>query len=92
MKKEGIIDKVIKRTGLSEYDAKLAVNCVFNAIKQAIIEEERVEIRSLGVFKPVVRAEKKARDIGRDCEIIIPEHRSVKFVVSESLKRELNGR
>lgn len=92
MNKEGIIEKVVKGTGLSEYDASQTVNCVISAIRQALLKNERVEIRGLGVFKPVTRAEKKARDIGRDCEIIVPEYKSVKFAISETLKRELNGR
>lgn len=90
MKKEGIIEAV-RKTGLTDYDAATVVNCVIDTINKALVKGERVEIRGFGILTPVTRAEKKGRNIGTGCQVIIPEHRSIKFVVSEPLKRRLNG-
>lgn len=92
MNKEEIVRKVSSKTGLDVYDTQRVITAFIDGMKQGLINGESIEFRGFGSFKPVERAEKKARDIGRGCSVTIPAHTTVKFVPSPAFKDAVNGR
>lgn len=50
MNKSGLIKALSKETNLTKRKAKEIVNIIFNAMSQAIINGERIEIRGFGNF------------------------------------------
>lgn len=63
MIKQDIIIEVAEVTCSSEYEAKMAVNAVFNVIKDALNSGEEVVIRGFGAFKQKERKPKFVRNI-----------------------------
>ena len=68
-----IINNVAERTGVPKIKAEIAVEALFDTMKDAIKRGERIELRGFGVF--VVKPRK--RGIGRNprtgTEVAIPE-------------------
>ena len=51
-----IVSHVTEKTGVSKAVAEVAINTLFDAMKEAFLRRERIELRGFGVF--VVRARK----------------------------------
>lgn len=50
MKKSELIQKVAEQNNLPKTRVENIVNTIFNAMKEAILEGERIEIRGIGSF------------------------------------------
>lgn len=90
MTKQDIIDHLTNNCGLHRSSAIRAVEGVINAISDALAGGEAVTLRGFATLKPVLKAEKMGRNISTDTPVVIPAHRSVKFVPSKELKEKLN--
>jgi integration host factor subunit beta len=51
MNKSELIKNLAEENGISADEATLVVNSFFDSIRQALLSEQRVEIRGLGSFK-----------------------------------------
>jgi len=82
-----IINEVVNRTGLSKSKAELAVETVFESMKQALEGGQRIELRGFGVFN--VRARKTG--IGRNPrtgeQVSIPPGKAVRFKPGKDLQQ-----
>jgi nucleoid DNA-binding protein len=83
--KQDIVHHVIERTGLPRTKAEAAVDTVFEGLKQALADGERIELRGFGVFS--VRARKTG--IGRNprtgTEVSITPGKAVRFKPGKEL-------
>lgn len=86
MTKSDIITVVANECKLSNAQAKEVVDIVFDAIKISLSKGEDVRIKDFGAFKVTTCKEKKARDLSRGTEVVIPEHKKVKFQASVNFK------
>src|SRR5205814_3862818 len=81
-----IINNVAERTGVPKMKAEIAVEALFEAMKQAMKKGERIELRGFGVF--VVKPRK--RGIGRNprtgTEVAIPEGKTIRFKPGKELQ------
>lgn len=68
-----LVREISRRTGFAQKDVDKVVTMTFIAIRQSLISGVSVLIRGFGKFELSHRQAKKARDIGRDKQIIIPE-------------------
>ena len=79
MIKLDIINNVAERRGVPKIKAEIAVEALFDTMKDAIKRGERIELRGFGVF--VVKPRK--RGIGRNprtgTEVAIPEGKTIRF-------------
>jgi len=50
MNRSDLIDVLIKETDLNSSDAKKVVNIFFDSIKNALAQDQRVEVRGFGSF------------------------------------------
>ena len=74
----------------SKSDALNSIEAFMEEVTSALSQGESVYLRGFGTFQVVRREAKKARDITRNTEIVVPAHNTVKFVPCNTLKRKMN--
>src|ERR1700734_111308 len=81
-----IINEVVNRTGITKTKAELAVETVFDSMKNSLARGNRIELRGFGVFN--VRPPKTG--IGRHprtgAEVSIPPGKAVRFKPGKELQ------
>jgi len=81
-----IINNVAEKTGVPKMKAEVAVEALFEAMKEAMKRGERIELRGFGVF--VVKPRK--RGIGRNprtgTQVAIPEGKTIRFKPGKELQ------
>lgn len=86
MIKADIVNRVAEESDLPRVKAALAVDTIFDAMKEALSEGKRIELRGFGVFQ--VRERKKG--IGRNpktgVEVAITPGKTVRFKPGKELK------
>ncbi len=85
MIKLDIVNQVADKTGVSKQKAEQVVDALFEAMKDALAEGRRIELRGFGVF--VVKARK--RGVGRNPrtgkEVPIPAGKTIRFKPGKDL-------
>ena len=79
MIKADIVAQVLSRTGLSQTQAAMAVETVFEMMKRAMGQRERIELRGFGVFSIRPRKTGIGRNPRTGEEVIIPPGRAVRW-------------
>jgi DNA-binding protein HU-beta len=83
-----LIDAVHKRfDGITKKDMTAIINMVFSEIKNSLIKDEIVEIRSFGTFKIKARAAKKGRNPQTGEPVDIPARNVPVFKPGSEFKR-----
>jgi len=86
MIKADIVNRVTEASAVPRAKAALAVDTIFDAMKQALAQGKRIELRGFGVFQ--VRGRKKG--VGRNpktgVEVAITPGRTVRFKPGKDLK------
>lgn len=88
MNKSEIVAIVADKVELTKKDATTAVDAVFEAILEALNNNEKVNIAGFGIFEMKEKAERKGRNPRTGEEILIPASKNVAFKPSKSLKEE----
>ncbi|MCF8335445.1 MAG: integration host factor subunit beta [Bacteroidales bacterium] len=74
MTKADIVNQISHKTGVEKMTIEKIVEAFMGTVKEALIGNQNVYLRGFGSFIVKKRAQKKARDIGKNKEIVIPEH------------------
>ncbi len=86
MIKADLVRKVMEAVELPQARANDAVNTVFDAMRDALTQGERIELRGFGVF--IVKNRK--RGIGRNpktgVEVAIPPGKTIRFKPGKALR------
>jgi len=86
MIKLDIINRVADKTGVPKQKAEQVVDALFNAMKEAMANGKRIELRGFGVF--IVKPRK--RGIGRNPrtgkEVPIPSGKTIRFKPGKELQ------
>jgi nucleoid DNA-binding protein len=80
--RERVLNPALRKQGLSVRKARLAINAVFDSIRDALARHERVEL-PIGTFAVLPNSKKRGYRFGK--VIDIPKYR-VKFLPSDELK------
>src|SRR4051794_16535364 len=83
--KKEIVKTISDEIGLTQLKTKEIVQKTFDAIVEALLEEERIELRNFGVFEVKKRAARKARNPRTGAKVFVPE----KFVVTFKPGKEM---
>jgi DNA-binding protein HU-beta len=86
MIKLDIIMKVVERTGVTKSKADMAVEAVFESMKQAMARGERIELRGFGVFSVRPRKTGIGRNPKTGAQVDIPPGKSVRFKPGKDLQ------
>ena len=74
MTKAEIVTEIAKKTGIEKKDVLNTIEAFMEAVKESLTKEENVYLRGFGSFIVKKRAQKTARNISKNTNIIIPEH------------------
>jgi DNA-binding protein HU-beta len=85
MIKQDIIQQVVERTGLPRNKAEAAVDAIFESLKRALGEGDRIELRGFGVFNVRPRKTGIGRNPRTGTEVTITPGRAVRFKPGKEL-------
>ncbi len=87
MTKSGLIERVAEQTShITQKDAEIVVNTIFNSMKAALERGERIEIRGFGTFQVKVHKAHEGRNPKTGEGVHIPVMRRAFFKVGQELK------
>ena len=91
MKKSDLVKKITAEVDVTGEKVNKIINILFEALAEALESDDSYNQDNFGTFKVVSRKPRKGRN-PQTAEIIsIPEKKTVKFVVSGTLKKKLNN-
>lgn len=89
MTKAEIVNEIAAQTGLDKSDILKAVEAFMETVKNSLTEGENVYLRGFGTFATKKRAEKVARDIMKNCAVVVPEHHIPAFKPSKTFTEQV---
>jgi DNA-binding protein HU-beta len=84
--KQDLIQRVVERTGLPRTKAEAAVDSIFEAMKSALGEGDRIELRGFGVFTVKPRKTGVGRNPRTGTEVTIAPGKAVRFKPGKELQ------
>ena len=89
MTKAEIVAEIAKSTGIEKANVLATVEKLMEVVKDTLAHGDEVTLRGFGTFQLKQRAEKTARNIGKNTTIIIPAHKIPAFKPAEAFKAEV---
>lgn len=86
MIKQDLIQRVVERTGLPRTKAESAVDAIFEAMKKALGNSDRIELRGFGVFTVKPRKTGVGRNPRTGTEVTIAPGKAVRFKPGKDLQ------
>ncbi len=86
MIKQDLILRVVERTGLPRVKAEAAVDAIFESMKRALTENDRIELRGFGVFTVKPRKTGIGRNPRTGAEVSIAPGKAVRFKPGKDLQ------
>jgi DNA-binding protein HU-beta len=81
-----IINEVVAKTGITKTKAEMAVETVFESMKRALSQGERIELRGFGIFNVRPRKTGIGRNPRTGAEVAIPPGKAVRFKPGKELQ------
>ena len=81
-----IINEVVTKTGITKSKAEAAVETVFESMKRALANGDRIELRGFGVFNVRPRKTGIGRNPRTGAEVNIPPGKAVRFKPGKELQ------
>ena len=91
MTKSELIETVANRIDVPRKRAEDVVNAVFDAMKMALVEDERIEVRGFGSFTIREYKAKKGRNPRTGATVDVDEKRSVRFKAGKELRERVDA-
>lgn len=93
MTKSAIIDKISENlNSLTRKQTEIIVETVFDCIKTALLQGDKIEIRGFGNFKLKHRSQRTARNPKTGELVQVPQKRVIYFKIGKALKDSLNAK
>ncbi len=86
LNKKGLIDVVANKLDITKKDATVAVETVFEAITEALVNGNKVDISGFGKFEVKTRAERTGINPATKETIQIPATKAPGFKAAKALK------
>src|SRR5579875_256889 len=84
--KHDIVNEVVDRTGITKTKAEIAVETVFESMKKALAQGDRIELRGFGVFNVRPRKTGIGRNPRTGAEVNIQPGKAVRFKPGKELQ------
>ncbi len=91
MTKSQLIEAVSDRIDVPRKRAEDVVNAVFDAMKGALVEDERIEVRGFGSFTIREYKAKKGRNPRTGAQVEVDEKKSVHFKPGKELRERVDN-
>ncbi len=79
MTKREIVQVIVEKLGLTQFQAKQIVQKIFDSIVNILVADGRVELRNFGVFEVRWRKPRKARNPRTGEKVMVPVRCTVTF-------------
>lgn len=86
MIKQDLIQRIVDRTGLPRTKAEASVDVIFDAMKHALAQGDRIELRGFGVFTVKPRKTGIGRNPRTGAEVSIEPGKAVRFKPGKELQ------
>jgi len=91
MTRSMLIEKVAEKVeGLTLKQTEIVVETVFDSIKEALSNNEKIEIRGFGNFRLKERQPRNARNPKTGESVDVPSKMAVRFKAGKALRESLN--
>jgi nucleoid DNA-binding protein len=88
--KRDIVLDIYNKTGIAQKDIRVAVQMTLDAIADALVLGNNVELRNFGVFEVQQRKSRVGRNPNKpDKDVVIPARAVIKFKAGKELKAGL---
>jgi len=88
--KRDIVLDIYNKTGIAQKDVRVAVQKTLDAIADALLRGENVELRNFGVFEVQMRKSRIGRNPNQpEKDVVIPARAVIKFKAGKELKAGL---
>ena len=84
--KQDLIQRIVERTGLPRGKAEAAIDAIFGAMKRALADGDRIELRGFGVFTVKPRKTGVGRNPRTGTRVDITPGRAVRFKPGKGLQ------
>jgi DNA-binding protein HU-beta len=84
--KVDLVNQIVARTGVSKTKAEQAVDTIFDSMKKALKNDDRIELRGFGVFSVKPRKTGIGRNPRTGSEVSIPPGKAVRFKPGKDLQ------
>lgn len=91
MNRAELVSAVAKKAELSKKDADVAVKATFDAIKEALVAGEKIQLIGFGTFEVRERKERQGRDPRTGNTITIKASKVPAFKAGKAIKEEINA-
>jgi DNA-binding protein HU-beta/integration host factor subunit beta len=88
--KKNLVEKVSTRTGLTQVDTKIILDCLLNAMSDSLMQGDGIEIRGFGRFKIKEKKPRTARNPKTNEPIEVKGGYKPIFEPSRELKKKVN--
>ena len=91
MNKSELVEQVAERYGITKKQAETAVNSLFQAITNGLVEGKRIEIRGFGSFRSKYYEAYKGRNPRTGTPIEVPPKRLPAFKAGKELRERVDA-
>lgn len=91
MNKQALVEVMSQKAELTKKDAEKALVAFQDAVTEALIEGDKVQLVGFGTFETVERKARMGRNPKTNEEIQIPECNAPKFKAGKALKDAVRG-
>ncbi len=93
MNKAELIAKIAEKAEMSKKDAEISLNAFIDAVEEALIKEDKVQLVGFGTFAVRDRKARKGRNPRNPEQVIdIPASKAPVFKAGKSLKELVNSK
>ena len=86
MVKADLVNGAAKAAGVTKTQAAVAVEALFEAVKKALLREERIELRGFGVFEVKSKKTGVGRNPKTGDEMPIPPGKAIRFKPGKDIR------
>lgn len=90
MTKSELIERVSQRIDIPRNRAEEIVNTVFDAMKEALLDDQRIELRGFGSFSIREYDSRTGRNPRTGAEVYVEAKKSVHFKVGKELRARVD--
>ena len=90
MTKADLVEKIAEQIALSKKDSETVVNTVFRSIVDALVNDDKVELRGFGSFRTRERRSRVGRNPKTGDRVDVPEKKVPFFKPGKNLKKLVN--
>ncbi len=88
--KAEIVDRIAAGTGLTKLETEAVINGFIHTVKDALLRDERVDLRGFGCFLVQERAPRSARNPRTNQPIAVPASHVPVFRASKEFRRQID--